>query len=269
MSAAAGRLSTELVCAYGQADADAETLAVAESANARRLLQEISLLAPTRRPVLLCGETGTGKTHFARLLHAHSPSAALPLRVVNCAALPESLFASFLGELYEETERMQTSAVSRAVLLDEVGELSPWGQAVLLRRLQLETATGPGPRFIAATHRDLPAMARTGAFSRELLGKLSVARVVLPPLRERRSEIVPLAMHFLRLQMRATGRAFVQVRPALLDSLAQHDWPGNARELRNAMLRTLAANEDGELDVGELPESVRRTSATRTLGTSG
>jgi len=142
------------------------------------------------------------------------------------------------------------------VLLDEVGELSPWSQALLLHKLRSRPPLH-GPRFFASTHRDLDALVAAGAFSQELVARLGTARLTLQPLRERREEIVPLALHFLRLALRASGRSFVSVDPDLFHYLERHAWPGNARELRNAMLRTLAANESGTLELADLPDSVR------------
>jgi DNA-binding NtrC family response regulator len=269
MSPGKRRASGELVRAYPRSRASAERELFAASRRARAILDQIGKLAPTMRPVLVCGETGTGKTLVAGLLHERSARGSLPLRVINCAALPDALLADVLGELDDPQPRgdqasaQESASVAKTLLLDEVGELSPWGQAVLLRTLTEENEKA---RFLSATHRDLDAMAAHGTFSRELLARLSVARILLPPLRERRDEVVPLALHFLRLALRAAGAGFISVDPELLECLERYDWPGNARELKNAMLRTLAVNDSGTLVVSDLPDAVRsgaRGSANR------
>jgi DNA-binding NtrC family response regulator len=235
------RVTKELVRAYPTTDSEDEVLAPGEVS--RGLLRRLDQLAREAQPVLLSGETGTGKTLLARYLHAHGP--ARSLRTVNCAALRDGLLADLLRDL----EREPTT-----LFLDEVGELSPWGQAVLLHRLQQEH--GP-TRFVAATHRDLAQMVAHGSFSGELLAKLSAARVLLSPLRARREDIVPLAVHFLRSGLCASRLALISVEPALLERIEHHDWPGNVRQLRNAILNALAVNETGVLELADLPDAVR------------
>jgi DNA-binding NtrC family response regulator len=256
MSPASRRVSGELVRAYGAAHVDAEVDVVAHSHHAKALLFEVEQLAPSFRAVLLCGETGTGKTVLARRLHAQSPQAAVPLRLVNCAALSDALLAEVLWELDTEAVRDDASAACRTVLLDEVGELSPWGQAVLLRKLQSEPL-GARARFISATHRDLDVMAARGTFSRELLFRLCMTRIAVAPLRQRRDDVVPLALHFLRLALRACDTRFISVDPDLYHCLERYDWPGNVRELKNAVFNALAVNESGTLGVSDLPDAVR------------
>jgi DNA-binding NtrC family response regulator len=270
-----------LVRAYGSAHTEAEIEIVAHSLHGRGLLHEVEQLAPSFRAVLICGETGTGKTVLAKHLHeraaarsrvpdsrvaslpsrADEPGASTPtLRVVNCAALSDALLADLLWQLDNEAARTDDHGTSRTILLDEVGELSPWGQAVLLRKLQNEPL-GSSARFIAATHRDLDVMAARGTFSRELLFRLCMARIVVAPLRARRDDVVPLALHFLRLALRATQTRFVPVDADMYQSLERYDWPGNVRELKNAMFNALAVNESGTLTEADLPDAVRTARA--------
>ncbi len=266
------RASGELVRAYARSRAISERQLLAPGRRGRALLEQIGRLAPDPQPVLVCGETGTGKTLVAGLLHEQSGSPH-PLRIVNCTALSDGLLAELLWELDRECDRTASvpasgpnesaSSAPPTVLLDEVGELSLWCQAVLLRNLQGARSGRPKARFLAATHRDLDAMAAQGSFSRELLARLSVTRVLLAPLRARCDEIVPLALHFLRLALRASGASLISLDPELLDCLERYDWPGNVRELKNVVLGALAANESGTLSPADLPERVRPQAAPR------
>jgi DNA-binding NtrC family response regulator len=273
MSPGSRRVSGELVRAYGSAHVEAEHEVVAHSLHGRGLLHEVEQLAPSFRAVLICGETGTGKTVLARHLHerasartrAGQPDAAAPpLRVVNCAALSDSLLADLLCQLDSEAAQAEGERATRTILLDEVGELSPWGQAVLLRKLQNEPLSASA-RFIAATHRDLDVMATRGTFSQELLFRLCMARIAVAPLRARRDDIVPLALHFLRLALRASNTRFVPVDAEMYLSLERYDWPGNVRELKNAIFNALAVNESGTLTERDLPDAVRAPHYSRRM----
>jgi two-component system, NtrC family, response regulator HydG len=244
MAPGSRRVSGELVRAYPSTMKGVESELIAPGELSRFLLHRLAQLTRTNVPVLISGETGTGKTLFAHHLHEHSP-APRTLRSVNCAALRDGLLADLLRDL---------DHAPTTLFLDEVGELSPWGQAVLLHRLQQGHAQ---TRLVAATHRDLSQMVQHGNFSGELLARLAGASMIVSPLRARREDIVPLALHFLRIGLRSANLKLISVEPELFNLVERHDWPGNVRELRNAMLNALAVNESGTLEIADLPDAVR------------
>ncbi|MGE3878112.1 MAG: sigma 54-interacting transcriptional regulator [Planctomycetota bacterium] len=217
-----------------------------------RLLERI---APSDLPVLLCGETGTGKEVLADLVHRWSRRASGPLVKVHCAALPESLLAS---ELFGHEKGAFTGATDRklgrfeqahggTIFLDEIGEISLDVQVKLLRVLQeheIERVGGSGTiaidvRVLAATHRDLEAMVRGGTFREDLYYRLQGVLVRVPPLRERRAEIPALVEHFRREAVAAGQTTVEGLTPDALDELYRRDWRGNVRELRNTVLRAM------------------------------
>jgi DNA-binding NtrC family response regulator len=224
------------------------------SAPMRDVQKAIGLAAASDAPVLVTGETGTGKERVARALHRHSRRAARPFVAVNCAAIPHELLES---ELFGHVRGAFTGAVGdrdgcfRAaqggvLLLDEIGDLSPAVQGKLLRVLEEREVVPLGShravpvdvRVVAATHRDLRAAVRAGTFREDLLFRLDVLQIRLPPLRERLADAIPLAEHFLALAA-APGVAKT-LSPAAQRALVAHAWPGNVRELRNAMDRCQA-----------------------------
>jgi two-component system, NtrC family, response regulator AtoC len=226
-------------------------------------------VAKTNLPVLLLGETGTGKELAAREVHLASARKGGPLRVLNCAAIPANLIESTLfgheRGAFTSAERTRAGVFEAArggtVFLDEVGELSLATQAALLRVLETGRVTRVGSsteievdvRVIAATNRDLNAMAEHGQIRADFLHRLSVLVVELPPLRRRREEIAALASHFVAQEDRARTLA-----PEVLTRLMQHDWPGNVRELRNALARAAALATGSVITVRDLPEYLRR-----------
>jgi DNA-binding NtrC family response regulator len=223
----------------------------------------IEKVAPTPSTVLITGETGTGKEIVADALHALSPRAAGPLVKINCGALPEHLVES---ELFGH-ERGAFTGADRArpgrfeladggtLFLDEVGELPAAAQVKLLRVLQERVvdpvgATRPRPvdvRLVAATHRELEAEVAAGRFREDLLYRLKVIVIAIPPLRERPEDVAPLVECFLERQARRLDRPQPRVGPDLLAALEQRPWPGNARELENAVERAVLLAEGPEL----------------------
>jgi two-component system NtrC family response regulator len=228
-------------------DESNEDTIVGSSAAMRAVQKAIGMLADSDTTVLIAGETGTGKEVVAKALHRHGRRAAKPFVAVNCAAIPAELLES---QLFGHTRGAFTGAVAdRAgsfreadkgtLFLDEIGDMSLTLQAKLLRVLQERTVTPLGGkpvavdvRILAATHRDLAASVREGAFREDLFYRLGVVPIALPPLRERLADILPLAEHFLAL---AGGGKRLSATAAA--RLLAHTWPGNVRELRNAMER--------------------------------
>lgn len=253
--------SSELVRAYppvtaGAGGADQARRVVRASLASRELHRRVNELASQRMPVLILGETGTGKTLIAASLR--EPGTDAELITVNCASLADTQLAQVACEQLPGAE----ARAPTTLLLDEIGELSPWGQAVLLRALATNEP-GPGSRLVAATHRDLDGMVRAGKFSGELLMRLRGATLQLTPLRDRREEVAPLALHFLRLALSASGTPFVSLDPTVLAYLELHSWPGNVRELQNVMSSALTRSSEGLLTIESLPEPLRERGAQR------
>ncbi|MBO9642708.1 MAG: sigma-54-dependent Fis family transcriptional regulator [Pseudacidovorax sp.] len=244
---------------------DGELIGVSEAM--REVHKRIGLAAGSRAPVLVIGETGTGKELVARALHRHSDRADGPFVAVNCAAIPKDLLES---ELFGHVKGAFTGAVAEragcfkaanggVLLLDEIGDMALEVQAKLLRVLQEGEVTPVGShrvqkvdvRVVAATHRDLAQAVRDGRFREDLRYRLDVLSVRLPPLRERLADIVPLAEHFLRLAA-APGPA-KRLSAEAARALLAYDWPGNVRELRNAMERCHALQRGAVIAQVELP----------------
>jgi DNA-binding NtrC family response regulator len=241
----------------------------------REVCEVLRRLATRNLPVLLLGETGTGKELAARMLHDESAQRGGPLRVVNCAAIPENLVESVLfgheRGAFTGADRAREgvfeSARGGSVFLDEVGELSSGAQAALLRALETRKITRVGgsqeldidARFIAATHRDLDGMAKNGTFRLDLLHRLNAVVVTLPPLRDRREDIAPLCRFFLSQASREWDAGDAELSPDALACLVAYDWPGNVRELRNVLTRAVALRETPQITVRDLPDKVRET----------
>jgi NtrC-family two-component system response regulator AlgB len=222
--------------------------------------------------VLLRGENGTGKGVLARALHAQSPRRDRPFVVVNCPTLSEDLLASelfghargaFTGAVRDQEGRVE-AAEGGTVFLDEIAEISPGLQAKLLRFLQEkrfervgETRTRTADvRVVAATNRELDAEVKAGRFREDLLYRLNVMEIVVPPLRERPEDILPLARAFARFFARQAGRAAPDLSPATERLLVGYPWPGNVRELRNAIERALILARGQLLEPEAFPERI-------------
>lgn len=234
----------------------------------REVHKRIGMAAASDVPVLILGETGTGKEMVARALHRHSARASQPFVAINCAAIPESLLES---ELFGHVRGAFTGAVAdrpgcfRAadggvLLLDEIGDMALPVQAKILRVLQEGEVTPLGShrpqkvdvRVIAATHRDLASRVHDGSFREDLMYRLNVLPIHLPPLRERLADIIPLAEHFLRQAGAHAGTAPKNLSAHAAQRLLQHPWPGNLRELRNAMSRCQALVRHHVIDAADL-----------------
>jgi DNA-binding NtrC family response regulator len=246
-----------------------------ESALMRRLTQQIATLAGDTSPVLITGETGTGKSWAAQELHRRSPRAAGPFIEVNAAGLS----ATFLdSELFGHERGAFTDAKSQklglfeladggTLFLDEIGDLAPDLQPKLLRVLESQRFRRLGGtreiqvdvRLVAATHRDLADAVASGTFRSDLFYRIAVFPVHLPPLREREpSDITALAVRALADTRRRLGRGPTQFTAQALDAIVRHRWPGNIRELRNVIERlVLVAGSADEIRIDHLPSELR------------
>lgn len=234
----------------------------------------IRQVAPQISPVLIIGETGSGKELLARAVHDFSPRRDSPFIKVNCGAIPQSLMDS---ELFGHEKGAFTGATARkrgrferaeggTILLDEVGELTPEAQIRLLRVLQekeIERVGGTHPiklniRVVAATHRNLADMVTAGVFRQDLFFRLNVFPIHIPPLRERKEDIEPLVRYFLERKTMEMGHRLKPVlAPGALEDLLRYEWPGNVRELEHTVERALILNVDGPLRFGDfkIPEA--------------
>ena len=238
----------------------------------RRAVQLATQASASDATVLLRGESGTGKELFARHIHACSRRAGGPFIAVNCAAMPESLIESelfghevgaFTGATQRRTGWLELAS-GGTLLLDEVGEIPLPMQVKLLRFIQEGTLTRVGGRqsisvqvrIVAATHRNLEEMVKAGEFREDLYFRLHVIPIVVPPLRSRAEDIPLLATRFVTLHAAQAGRPAPRILPAAMERLAAYSWPGNVRELENAMERAVVLDQDGQIDLNDLPDSI-------------
>ncbi|QDT52595.1 Transcriptional regulatory protein ZraR [Caulifigura coniformis] len=228
--------------------------------------------------VLITGESGTGKEVVARAIHNHGPRAAHAFQVVDCTAIPESLFESVLfGHVkgsFTGAVQDQDGLLSRAhrgtVFFDEIGELPLGLQAKLLRLIQEQTFTPVGKstpvqfdvRFLSATNRDLELEVNAGRFRRDLFYRLAVIHLELPPLKDREGDVMLLARHFLG-QLQPAGERVVNFSPAAAELMRKYSWPGNIRELRNAIERGLALASSELITPEDLPRPVAASGGER------
>jgi DNA-binding NtrC family response regulator len=223
-------------------------------------------------PVLITGESGVGKEVLANYLHRHSDRADGPMLSINCAALPEELLeselfghcaGSFTGAIRDRRGHFEEAA-GGTLLLDEIGDISPAMQGKLLRVLQEHEITRVGEstprpvdvRVLAATNRDLEALVRDGRFRDDLFFRLRVVEIRIPPLRERTEDILPLARHFVARAARRFGKKHLHLDGTCLDHLLRHQWPGNIRELENAIDRAAVMARSDRILPEDLPQPV-------------
>ncbi|EEQ8460809.1 sigma-54-dependent response regulator transcription factor ZraR [Escherichia coli] len=262
---------------------DAETPAVTasqfgmvgKSPAMQHLLSEIALVAPSEATVLIHGDSGTGKELVARAIHASSARSEKPLVTLNCVALNESLLES---ELFGHEKGAFTGADKRregrfveadggTLFLDEIGDISPMMQVRLLRAIQEREVQRVGSnqtisvdvRLIAATHRDLAAEVNAGRFRQDLYYRLNVVAIEVPSLRQRREDIPLLASHFLQRFAERNRKAVKGFTPQAMDLLIHYDWPGNIRELENAVERSVVLLTGEYISERELPLAIAST----------
>ena len=239
------------------------------SSRMRRLLRLITKIAATESSVLIVGESGTGKELVARAIHYESPRASRPFVPVNCAAIPETLFES---ELFGYVKGAFTGAAGAkkglfeqaeggTLFLDEIAEMPPAIQGKLLRALQEKEIRRIGDvapikvdvRLIAATNRNVKKALESGQFREDLYYRVNVFQIELPPLRERKDDIPLLARYFLERYSRRLGKHVTRFSEEAQLFLLHHDYPGNVRELENAVERAVALAESELITEKELP----------------
>jgi two-component system NtrC family response regulator/two-component system response regulator HydG len=240
------------------------------------VFETVQQVAGSRASILVSGESGTGKELIAAAIHERSPRSKGPFVKLHCAALAETLLES---ELFGHERGAFTGAVARregrlvqahrgTLFLDEIGDISPNVQVKLLRFLQeheLERVGGSETlrvdvRVIAATNRDLPAEVAGGRFREDLFYRLNVINIEMPPLRDRRSDIALLAMHFLRRYSEDNGKTIEGFSDPALDQLSRYDWPGNVRELENVVERAVVLARGARITSADLPAVVTASS---------
>ena len=237
----------------------------------REIFELLPLIAESNSTVLIQGESGTGKELMARAIHELSARARKPLVALNCGALPDTLLeAELFGHkagAFTDAKRDRKGRLAAAeggtLFLDEIGDISPALQVRLLRVLQERTYEPLGSsepvkanvRFIAATHRDLRTEVAEGRFREDLFYRLNVMQIAIPPLRERREDIPALARRFLERQIALHGKPIQGFSPEAMDLLMRHTWPGNIRELENAVEHACVLCRHDQIQASELPST--------------
>jgi two-component system response regulator AtoC len=234
--------------------------------------------------ILILGESGTGKGVLARAIHYASPRASMPMLELNCAALPENLLESELfgfepgafTDARRRKEGLLEGAHGGTLFLDEIGNMAAAVQAKLLRVLEEGTFMRLGGtrsitvnvRVVAATNSDLKEAVSKGHFREDLYYRLNVVPLLIPPLRERREDVLPLALDMVQHFNRELHKAFTGFTPAAAELLQNYPWPGNIRELKNVIERTMILAPDGDMDATFLPEEIREHRAAATEDTT-
>ncbi len=261
-------------------DRHSMTSLIGNCGNMRLIYELIAQVADSTASVLVRGESGTGKELVAKAIHYNSQRRDNPFICVNCAALPENLIeselfghekGSFTGAVKQRVGRFEL-ANGGTIFLDEIGELSPSIQVRLLRVLQEQSFERVGGeatiavnvRVIAATNRDLEKAIRTGGFREDLYYRLNVFPIHLPPLRERRSDIILLADYFLQKYSKAYGKEIKRLSTSAINMMMVYHWPGNVRELENCIERAVITSTDGVVHGYNLPPSLQTSEETRT-----
>lgn len=258
---------------------------VARSDGMARVVDVARRVARVDSSVLITGESGVGKERIARLIHEESPRAGGPFVAVNCGAVSESLLESelfghargaFTGAIADRAGLFE-AAQGGTLFLDEVGEVPASMQVKLLRVLQERQVRRVGEnrdrdvdvRLVAATNRDLSQEVAEGRFRTDLYYRLKVIEIAIPPLRERKEDVLPLARVVLDEAARRIGRRVSGFSCAAADQFLRHGWPGNVRELQNAIERAVVLSRGNRIEVGDLPEEVRLAQTGQVVAASG
>ena len=245
------------------------TRLIGQSEPMKRVIESIETVAPTDATVLITGESGTGKEIVARAIHAGSPRRYMPMVVIHCGALTETLLESelfghergaFTGAQYRKKGKFEV-AEGGTIFLDEIGDISLKTQTDLLRVLQEKEIVRVGGnetlavdfRCVAATNKPLEMMVKEGTFRPDLFYRLNVFSIHLPPLRDRKEDIPVLVSHFLEKYAAAMNRPVPAISGEGLDLLINYNWPGNIRELENAIERAMVINRGQEIKASDFP----------------
>lgn len=245
---------------------------IAKSSKMLKIIELIKTIAPTNATVLITGETGTGKEVIARAIHHQSPRRNKPFIATSCAALPESLLES---ELFGHEKGSFTGAMGRkkgkfeagdkgTLFLDEIGEINANTQVHLLRALEEKKITRVGGndeidvdvRVIAATNRNLKSMVEQGKFREDLYYRLKVVIIDLPPLKDRKEDILPLAEYFLKKYARENNKKDMTYAPDVVEFMLNYSWPGNVRELENMIEHGVILSKNDAITLAELPQDI-------------
>ncbi len=255
---------------------------IGRSPEMESILETVRKIAPHKTTVLLTGESGTGKELLARAIHRNSPRGRREMVAVNCGAIPDNLLESelfghskgaFTGAVKAKKGLFHTASAS-TLFLDEVGELPLSLQVKLLRVLETEVLRPVGAtatekidvRLVAATSRNMEEEVRAGRFREDLYYRLNVLHVRVPPLRRRGEDIPPLVDHFLERFSRKFGRKLGTLDHVAMEAVLAYDWPGNIRELENALERAVLLSEGTEVGLDGFPPEVRRGRSLRMHG---
>jgi len=259
---------------------EGENTFVAQSKVMRHILEQVAHIAQGRAPVLLCGEPGVGKERIAERIHASSPRSDVPLIVCHCGTIPPERLLSelcgyqkgaFLGAMQTQKGLFE-QANTGTIFLDAVDALTPPAQEALLRLVKEHTVLrqgGSGPvsvdvRVLAATSASLEALVEEGRFSRELCERLNACALHIPPLRERREDIVPLVEHLLRRLAGSREEQIKRISFPALELMTRYFWPGNISELTSALQRAAQYCEDQVIRAGDLPPSLQTAESSAT-----
>jgi DNA-binding NtrC family response regulator len=242
---------------------------VGESIEMRKIFELINTVAPTDTTVMIRGESGTGKELVAKAIHLNSKRKYFPIVTVNCGAIAESLLESeffghekgaFTGANYRRKGKFEM-ANEGTIFLDEIGTISPKIQVELLRIIESKTFTRVGGndviksnfRVIAATNETLEELVKQGKFREDLYYRLNVFSIFIPPLRERRKDIAPLAFHFLNKFSTAMNKNVTKISESAMNFLCHYEWKGNVRELENAIERAVVVGKGDTIELEDLP----------------